>query len=407
MERRDFLKRSLGTAVVLGSGVNEIDADRLKVSPDNKELSAHRIDGIKFTQIKMNYPRQVGRNSIKGIHGFGPNPTVATLLTDKGASGWGLLRSGVKESQSAFSVLKGKPLTDLFTVETGVISDQAKPFDIPLHDLAGNILKKPVYKLLGGKKPETADCYSGMIYFDDLDQPDKTSGLDKLLEECRYDHEYGYRQLKVKIGRGNKWMPAEEGLQRDIEVTKLIVKSFPDCQILVDGNDGFTTEGIIEYLKGIGDTPLFWVEEPFIETVEGYQKLRAWTKSNGNVKYLADGEANPDLELVTRLENSKLIDICLLDIMGFGFTPWRKMMPELKRKKILASPHNWGDFMKTIYTVQLTGALGNTATIEGVTCSSDDVDFGDYKLKGGRYTPSEAPGFGMKLLKGENFISVL
>jgi L-alanine-DL-glutamate epimerase-like enolase superfamily enzyme len=400
MERRDFLKTSFGAALLLGIEPGNIAAAGLKVSPDNKELSLHKLDRIKFTQIKLSYPRQVGRNSIKGIHGFGPNSTVATLYTDKGASGWGLLRSNAKDSEAAFSTMKGKPLTDFFSVESGVINDLGKSFDIPFHDLAGNILNKPVYKLLGGKKPQTAPCYSGMIYFDDLDQPDKTSGLDKLLEECRYDRDFGYRQLKVKIGRGNKWMPPAEGLQRDIEVTKLIVSSFPDCQVLVDGNDGFNPDGIIEYLKGIGDIPLFWVEEPFLETEEGYRKLRSWTTANGNVKYLADGEANPDIDLVTRLEDSKLIDICLLDIMGFGFTPWRKMMPVLKKKKILASPHNWGDFMKTVYTVQLTGALGNTATIEGVTCFSDDVDFGDYKLAGGRYTPSDAPGFGMKLLKG-------
>lgn len=397
MERRDFLKKSFGSAIIIGAARTNFDF--ILSSPGNKELSAHKLDAIEFTEVKLKYPRQVGRNSIKGIHGFGPTMNVATLKTDKGASGWGLLRSNVKDSNAAFQVMKGKPLTDFFAAETGIINDLAKSFDIPLHDLAGNILGMPVYRLIGGKKPETAPCYSGMIYFDDLDQPSKTAGLDKILEECRFDHDYGYRQLKVKIGRGNKWLPGAEGLQRDIEVTKLVSKSFPDCEILVDGNDGFNSDGIIEYLKGVSDVPLFWVEEPFKETEEDYRKLREWTRKNGKVKYLADGEANPDMDLVSRLEDQKLIDICLSDIMGYGFTPWRRMMPVLKKKKILASPHNWGDFLKTVYTVQLTGALGNTATIEGVTCNSDEVDFGDYKLKNGRYTPSEAPGFGLKLVK--------
>jgi hypothetical protein len=55
--------------------------------------------------------------------------------------------------------------------------------------------------------------------------------------------------------------------------------------------------------------------------------------------------------------------------------------------------------LKTFYTVQFVGAYGNTASIEGVTSTSDDIDFGDYKLVDGRYTPSDAPGFGLKLLK--------
>lgn len=404
MERRDFFWKSFGAAIGLGTISNSLaagifDFNEPVESQSDTELKFHKIDGIEFTNIKLHYPRQVGKNSIKDIHGFGPSMTVATLKTDKGASGWGLLRSNQKDSTVAFENLKGKPVTDFFSIEKGVINNSTKAFDIPLHDLAGQILQKPVYKLLGKGNPEVAKCYSGMIYFDDLEQPNKSAGLDKILEECQFDINYGYRQLKVKIGRGNKWLPGEEGLKRDIEVTKLIAKNFPDIEILVDGNDGFTVNGIIDYLKGIGDTPLFWVEEPFVETIEDYRILRNWIKANGHVKYLADGEANPDMKLIAQLEDLKLIDVCLSDIMGYGFTPWRNLMPTLKQKKILASPHNWGDFLKTIYTVQFVGAYGNTATIEGVTCTSDDVDFGDYKLAGGKYTPSNAPGFGIKLLK--------
>jgi L-alanine-DL-glutamate epimerase-like enolase superfamily enzyme len=49
--------------------------------------------------------------------------------------------------------------------------------------------------------------------------------------------------------------------------------------------------------------------------------------------------------------------------------------------------------------VQLIGALGNADTIEGVTCTSDDVDFGNYIFADGVITPPETPGFGMKLLR--------
>lgn len=404
MERRDFFKKSFGAAVAAGflSGNEIIHTLNFNASEhvlSQQELNQHIIDGIEFTEIKLRYPRQVGRNAIKGIHGFGPSITVATLKTNKGATGWGELRGNLKEAKDAFGMVMGKPLSDFFTIKDGVINNTAKAFDIPFHDLAGQILQKPVFKLLGGNKPYLCNCYSGMIYFDDLDQPDKKSGLDKILEECRYDINFGYKQLKVKIGRGNKWLPGEDGLKRDIEVTKLISKTFPEIEILVDGNDGFTPEGIIDYLKGIDDIPLFWVEEPFPETVEKYNILRNWTRNNGHVKYLADGEANVDYDLVRKLEDLKLIDVCLHDIMGFGFTPWRNLMPLLKKKNILASPHNWGDFLKTIYTVHIAGALGNVATIEGVTCTSDDVDFSGYKLINGKYSPADTPGFGLKLLK--------
>jgi len=63
------------------------------------------------------------------------------------------------------------------------------------------------------------------------------------------------------------------------------------------------------------------------------------------------------------------------------------------------SPHAWGSAIKTNYISHLSGAFGTTATIEGVTCTSDDVDLTGYRLKKGKLVPSSKPGFGMELLK--------
>src|SRR5690606_14930576 len=107
---------------------------------------------------------------------------------------------------------------------------------------------KPVYELIGSKKPITSKIYSGMIYMDDLEPKENPAGIDKVMENCQFDYGYGYRQFKLKIGRGNMWMPKEKGLARDIEVTKMVAKNFPDCEILVDANDGYTIEDTIAYV---------------------------------------------------------------------------------------------------------------------------------------------------------------
>ena len=80
-------------------------------------------------------------------------------------------------------------------------------------------------------------------------------------------------------------------------------------------------------------------------------------------------------------------------------TPWRVLLNTLKKQKILASPHAWGDALKTNYISHLSAGLGSIVTIEGVTCSSKEVDFGAYQLKNGKLQVSNAPGFGMKLNK--------
>ena len=54
--------------------------------------------------------------------------------------------------------------------------------------------------------------------------------------------------------------------------------------------------------------------------------------------------------------------------------------------------------LKTHYISHLAAGLGNVVTIEGVTCLSDEIDYGDYKIEQGKIKVSDRPGFGMNLL---------
>jgi len=395
VERREFV-RLAGAAA---AGIIYRDLPVTARISGISELVYHKISDIRFTTIKLNYPRQVGKNSRLDIHGWGPESGIHILYTDKGASGWGLNRGNQKSLAENFEKIKGKPLSDLLIPEEGIIVKEFEGFDFSLYDLAGKILNKPVYRLLGKRKPETFPCYSGMIYFDDLEPADKPAGVDKILEECRWDYNYGYRQFKLKIGRGNKWMEKEAGLKRDIEVTKLVAGAFPDCDILVDGNNGFTIDDFIRYMEGIEGVRLFWIEEPFHETIEDYAKLYSWLRSHNLSPLLADGEASPDETVLRQLASQKIIDVFLQDISSLGFTRWIKFINEIRLMGLKTSPHAWGSAIKTNYISHLSGAFGTTATIEGVTCTSDDVDLTGYRLKKGKLVPSSKPGFGMELLK--------
>ena len=89
--------------------------------------------------------------------------------------------------------------------------DEAGLLDYVLHDLAGVILRKPVYEMMGAKSPTAIDIYSGAIYMDDLMPTDNPAGIEAVLAACRMDYDAGYRAFKLKIGRGRKWMPRAEG----------------------------------------------------------------------------------------------------------------------------------------------------------------------------------------------------
>ncbi|MDR3141465.1 MAG: mandelate racemase/muconate lactonizing enzyme family protein [Tannerellaceae bacterium] len=403
MERRNFLKTVAATSASLfiPSAVAGKAAEYLAAEAGMEDLSYHTIQDISFREASFKYPRLVGKNSRLGLHGYGPKLTFCILTTNKGAQGLGLMVAGDrKRAEELFPQIKGKKVSELFAPSAGTLDEKNCIYDFCLHDLAGIILNKPAYALMGSEKPIVTKCYSGMIYFDEMEPESNPAGLSKILDNCSFDYNYGYRQLKVKIGRGGKWMSKEAGLKADMEVTKRIYQNFPDCDILVDGNDAFTVDYFISYLEGIEDIPLFWIEEPFRETREDYAKLKEWLVKNGRRNtLLADGEANPDLKLALELGKENLLDVYLEDIRdNLGLTRWRKLNTTLKSIGMMASPHAWGDTIKSFYVSQFTAAYGNTPTIEGVTCFTDDMDLSPYKLRRGRLTPPDLPGFGLKFI---------
>jgi D-galactarolactone cycloisomerase len=389
MQRRDFLVGGLSGAAALAGQSR---------GAEQESLTQHKLAAIETRRVPLLWPRLVGRNAKLGVHGQGPTITAVIVHTDRGASGWGELLGGVKELDKVRGAVEGKAVSELFAVDLGIRQRELRPLDIALHDLAGVILDQPVWKLLGGAAPRLFPVYSGMIYFDDLGPKGEDVGVDQVLKNCAADRELGYRQFKVKIGRGNKWMPPAEGLRRDVEVVREIARAFPDCQLLVDGNDGFSVDGIIEFLRGIEGISLVWIEEPFVEDEKKWRRLFDWTRENGRAKtLLADGEQHNDIPVLERLEAAGVLKVRLSDILDFGFTRWRSLMPRLVASGTLASPHCWGSGLKSIYTAHLLAATGNTPTIEGVSCRHDHVDFGQNVIRDGKQHVSTLPGFGLRL----------
>ncbi len=101
--------------------------------------------------------------------------------------------------------------------------------------------------------------------------------------------------------------------------------------------------------------------------------------------------------MLEKLEADGILNVRLLDIIGLGFTRWRELMPKLVKTRTLSSPHAWGSGLKTVYSAHLLGGLGNGATVEGVTCSHEHVDFGENVIRGGKMHVSSKPGFGLTL----------
>jgi L-alanine-DL-glutamate epimerase-like enolase superfamily enzyme len=383
-----------------GSGFDRAAATR--------ELAAHRITKITARQVRDRFPRSIGPNSRGRPVGGGGSYRVRTITTDKGAQGWAMCYL----PDEAVQKFVGMRVGDLFDLAAGA-AEEAGALDKALHDLAANILELPVWKLIGAAGPKETLLYSGAIYMEDVWPPDAPRGIPAVLGACRQDYDAGYRAFKLKIGRGFKWMPRKEGLRRDIEVTHAVKQRFPDCRILVDANDAFTVDEAIQYVQSVADCDLYWIEEPFEENLDGLKRLKDAMEKVGCRALIADGErrkrqAKPltrhggyveeFTDRLYRLAEAKLVDVFVLDLGIVGFTRWRKLMPELIKAGIKASPHLWMWTPRTYYCAQFAAGVGNVCIIEGIPGRAREIDYSAYKIIDGKLVVPDTPGFGLKLV---------
>jgi D-galactarolactone cycloisomerase len=360
---------------------------------ENKTLAEHHIKEIKTTKVRSRYTRTIGRNARLPHHGNGPDSPVRVIITDLGAVGWGL--SWVPDDK--IPNLIGRSIAELFDPEIGVIADEAMYLDFPLHDLAGIILDIPVYQMIGAKGSISVPCYDGAVYMEDLLPEENPKGISEVICNCQDDYQMGYRDFKIKIGRGFKWMELPKGIQRDIDIVRAVHENFPDCQILVDGNDGYTCDDMIRFMSAVADCNILWIEEPFRENREHLIQLKAFLAERSPNTMIADGEGGWDINFLLEMGKEKLIDVLQMDMAGLGFTEWRKLMPKLIETGVLTSPHTWGDPLKVYYTAQFAAGMGNIPIIEGIPSRTYDADVTLYKLKDGILSVPDAPGFGMRI----------
>ncbi|MBP3333135.1 MAG: mandelate racemase [Clostridia bacterium] len=371
----------------------------------NEILSEHKIVRVVTRRARTRYPRLYGKNSRLPEHRYGREFKILEIYTDKGAYAWS--EGWCKEDQK--DLLLNKKVSEVFDVYKGSLTPvkHMHAFDSALHSLAGVILGIPVVDILclgrDIKPAEKIDCYDGAIYMNDISPDSRPGGIEAIIRDCQYDWDVcGFRSFKVKVGRGGMWMEHDEGLRRDIEVMHAIKKNFPTARLLVDANDAFSLEDCEKFMEACKDLNIYWLEEPFLESVEGFSRLREILAKHSPSTLIADGEFRPDIDLIHELCQKKLIDVVLMDTVEFGLTHWRAIMPRLKEYGVFGSPHNWPLKVKTHMSAHLAAAFPDLIpTIEGVPDETEGVEFDNYIIKDGFINLPRDPGFGMNLIWAE------
>jgi L-lyxonate dehydratase len=198
--------------------------------------------------------------------------------------------------------------------------------DIALWDLLGQILKQPVFRLLGGKTKQKIPVYASRLY----SQP-----LDDLAREAQQYKDQGYRAMKLRFG----WGPVDgaAGMQMNLELLRTAREVIGDeIDLMADAYMGWTLDYARRMIPLTAKYNLRWLEEPVIpDDIAGYAALKAL-----NVVPISGGEHEFTLYGFRQLLEAKAIDYIQFDTNRVGgITQARKIQAMAEAFEVPVIPH--------------------------------------------------------------------
>jgi L-alanine-DL-glutamate epimerase-like enolase superfamily enzyme len=323
---------------------------------------------------------------------------LARITLEDGFGGFGSCRVRPEVA----SALLGVSFGELFSAESGALSHW-RPFEYPIWDLAGKRAELPVYALAAGingtklREPYEAPCYDTSLYFDDLHLSDTDEAADLMGAEAREGYERGHRAFKIKVGRGARHMPLEEGTERDIAIIRAVREAVGlGCPILLDANNGYNLNLTKRVLDETADCGVFWMEEAFHEDPVLYHDLKEWMSERGLSVLIADGEGQASPSLLDWAKDG-LVDVIQYDIHGYGFNRWLETGRRLDEMNVRSAPHHYGGHIGNYTACHLAGAIRHFSYVEWDEATTPGLDGSRYVVQEGRIKVPDMPGFGLGL----------
>ncbi|HEX5444142.1 MAG TPA: mandelate racemase/muconate lactonizing enzyme family protein [Pirellulales bacterium] len=381
MNRRSFLAAS-GAALC---------SQTLSAADAANDVRITRVVGFNLTSRRN---KLAGKNARLDVHGDRGHDRMLRIETNAGVHGIG---NCAVDQKMATELLGKNPLEFLHAAERRM-NGPLGAGTMPLWDLAGKLLKKPVYKLLGGEGPERVPAYDGSIYFADLLPQYANRWAERFREEIDLGLKLGHRGFKIKVGRGFKWMPRDEGDRRDVEVVRLIRKHAGDDVLLgIDANNGYDLAGAKRLLDELGHENLAFAEELFPETVEQCLELKAFIHERGWRTLVADGETQHELATYLPFMKARAIDVFQGDMNHFGIDGILAEAEMCRPHGGRVAPHNWGSLVGFYMELHVGRAIGNFYRAEHDPLTSDVIVAEGYQIEDGAASIPDLPGFGLTI----------
>ena len=343
-------------------------------------------------------PRIIGKNSQKDTHGQYIYEPVIRIHTDSGVTGWGWS----KGTKTLAKSLLGKKVSELFDLDIGT-KQSYLDFDFPIWDLVGRLLSVSVHELLGNSGDATIPIYDGSIYIDEIDiKTGRDEGVGPILNAVRMGSNHGFRDFKIKVGRSFKWMKGYPGIKRDIEVIRSVRDLIgPESMIAIDANNGYTFQEIEQVLLATEDCDIYWIEEPFHESLGKHLELHQRLKDLGLNLLIADGEYSEEstesVNKFTELVKTGAVDVVQFDMLCYSLSKWKQYMTVVTQNNVLISPHSFGSYLAGFYIAQFGLGVGRLATVEMDIMSMHCVESDKYTIREGNLEVPDCNGFGLVL----------
>ena len=369
--------------------------------------STPRITRIRLSTLQGRFQKFVAMNAYDKVpKGHTYEHTLIRIETDQGVEGIGAGTYSLADGTYAASLkpLLGANPLDLYTMDSGRVTGRNpshadvltknRHLDAPLFDIIGKLVNKPAWQLIGDSGRDRVQVYDGTLYFSDVWFRDR--GIQAVVEECQEAVKSGYKGVKIKAGRGDKWMPRAAGDDRDIAVVHAVREAIgPDTLLMVDPNYGYRNhfDEAWRFLNDTRDAKLHWMEEIFPETVDSYTQLRAKISEAGMKTMLAAGEHKRDIAAFEPyLKPRRLMDVLQMDIRQGGFLDNAQLARIGEASGAVTIPHNWASQIGTIMGMQLSRALKAVPMAESDRSTCDVLITSDYQFENGRYVMPSKPG---------------
>lgn len=383
-------------------------------------MASQRITEISVTPIPAYFPHEIGRNAYNWGHGTTTLEWLVRARTEGGIEGltigqrymW-LLGDGTVEGLVNLlrEVFLGRRIDEFLEVSDGrVVGVKKEPrrafryqgwMSILAYDLLAREMGVPCVELLGGRKRDRVDAYDTTLYFDDLRVPEKGAAL--VVEEASEAVKAGWRQLKLKVGRGGRWMAPEAGMRRDVEVVLAVREAVgPDVKIMVDANFGYDgrLDLLEDFIRETLPADVFWLEEMVKADVDAYRAIRRIQEKVGSQALLVCGEVDRDpiSYVFCDLIEDGLIDGYQPDIVSHGFARWKEIEQQLEGTGVRSQPHCFHNGNFGTRAALIFGAASETfISIEDERSAPNVYRRDAFTFENGSYKVAEAPGLGLEV----------